>query len=378
MSKAIIVGLIPAPELAEEVAGKLVDRLPQAFTETIDDGISWTVKVVRDPLTGAAENVDKLIHRAKTIKEDNNWDYTVCLTDLPIFSDKGVVLGDVNENEGVVQISIPAFGLPPVTKRVEEAVIQVVGELYFRVNKALHDNGHSVNTHRGLMKRRFLLTPVQKVTPPDDIAESDVRFILKPRMYGRFKLLLGMTHANSPWSIIPAFKRVMAVAFATGAYGLIFPTLWRLSVSYETTRFVLLTLGAIIGMVVWIIFAHNLWEKPSEKNDRKMRLLYNAATLMTLTVAVSVYYAMLLAMFLMAVAFIVPPELFSDVTGLEEEAAGFSHFFHLGWLITSVATVAGAIGSGLESETTVRNIMYGYRQQQRSKEMDYYGEDDDK
>ncbi|QKY70712.1 hypothetical protein [Lentibacillus sp. CBA3610] len=196
---------------------------------------------------------------------------------------------------------------------------------------------------------------------------------MKPKLYGRLKLLLGMTHANKPWSIIPSFKRVMAVAFATGAYGLIFPTLWRLSASYELSRFLILTLSAITGMIVWLIIAHKLWEKPSTKSHRKLRLLYNTATILTITVAVVVYYMMLMVLFLTAVAFIVPPDLFSEIAGLED-VAGFGYFIKLGWLVTSIATVAGAIGSGLESEKTARNIMYGYRQQQRYEEMAYHGD----
>ncbi|HLR61935.1 MAG TPA: hypothetical protein VK097_05770 [Lentibacillus sp.] len=376
MAKTITVGLIPAPELPETIAWQLVDSLSGAFNEYIDGDISWEISVVRDPLTGAAENVDKLIKRAGAIKEANQWDYTVCLTDLPIFSKRGVVLGDVNDKAGVAQISVPAFGLPPIIKRVKEAIIQVVGELYFRVNgKPPKSSG--VTSRNGLLERRFFLSPIRKMTPPDGIEKSDVRFILKPKLYGRLKLLLGMTHANRPWSIIPSFKRVMAVAFATGAYGLIFPTFWRLSAAYDMNRFWILTLSALIGMITWIIFAHNLWERPSAKSRRRLRMLYNAATLLTITVAVSVYYVMLLLLFLTAVAFIVPPELFSEVVGLEEKEASFMHFIRLGWLVTSIATVAGAIGSSLERETTVRNIMYGYRQQQRYDEMDYYGEKDE-
>ncbi|QKY70713.1 hypothetical protein [Lentibacillus sp. CBA3610] len=120
MAKKITVGLIPAPELPETIASELVGSLPEEFNENIDGDTSWEFSVIRDPLTGAAENVDKLIHRAEAIREANNWDYTVCLTDLPIFSNKGVVLGDVNDNEGVCTDIHSGFRAAPVKKRVKE------------------------------------------------------------------------------------------------------------------------------------------------------------------------------------------------------------------------------------------------------------------
>lgn len=377
MANKINVGLIPAPELPEAICAKLAPGLAEAFNQHIDGDISWEIRVFRDPLAGAAENVDELIERAKVIKNTNKCDFTVCLTDLPIFSHKGVVLGDVNDREGIGQISIPAFGLPPVEKRVKETIIQVVGELYFRVNGELISNESSLDTHRGLLTRRFLLSPIRKITPSARVENSDVRFILRPKLYGRLKLLFGMTHANKPWSIIPSFKSVVAVAFATGSYGMVFPTLWRLSEGYEWSRFIVLTFAAVLAMIIWIMFAHNLWEKPSRKSHRRLRLLYNTTTLMTLTMAVGIYYVILFMLFLGVIAFLVPPEIFGEVVGIEEKNVNLWHFIQLGWLVTSVATVAGAIGSGLESEKKVRSIMYGYRQQQRYEEMAYYGDDDE-
>ncbi|WP_139343359.1 MFS transporter [Virgibacillus siamensis] len=368
--KQISVGIIPAPELPEAIANKLALKLETAFSMQIDNNISWNVEVVLDQLTGASGRSDEIIKRALALKAEHNWEYAICLTDMPIFSDKTVVLAEGDDGKGVAQISIPAFGAFPLKTRVKKAIIQMVGELYFRIN----GHGTYVNSdivernNKQLMKSERKFSPVKKVLPDNE--DADLRFIVRPRIHGLFRLIAGMTYANRPWRIIPAFKRVVAVAFATGAYGLVFTTLWNISAAYGGLQFTLLTLIAIAGMVIWIIFAHNLWEKHNAKTSRKLTMLYNMVTVVTLTSSVIVYYAVLYILFLFAVVFFVPPDLFVHTVGIKDNNI-HEHFIQLAWLVTSVAVIAGAMGSGLENDKTVRKIMYGHRQWQRYKEMEH-------
>lgn len=329
-----------------------------------------------DPLTGAAECVEEIIDEASILKTENNWNYSICITDLPIFSQGQLVLADANGKNSVAQISLPAFGLFPTKKRLMKTIVQMVNELYY----AQYNANETIWAKRAIgpllknkgvipsLKRTFYFSPIQRINPPKDIEKIHTRFIIIPKINAQFRVLLGMTFANRPWTVMPSFKRVVAIAFATGAYGLIFNTLWKLSVAYELSRFFGLMFAAIFGMIIWIIFAHNLWEPETDKNKGKIRNLYNFTTILTLGVAVLMYYITLFILFLVAVLFFVPPDLFKETTNLQQDVNPL-HFLKLAWLVTSVATVAGAIGAGLENDAKVRNVTYGYRQHHRYAEM---------
>ncbi|MES1927354.1 hypothetical protein [Salinisphaera sp. T31B1] len=66
--------------------------------------------------------------------------------------------------------------------------------------------------------------------------------------------------------------------------------------------------------------------------------LYNTVTVLTLSVAVVVYYVCLLGLFILAVSIIVPSSLLEARLG---HPIGLSNYIVLAWLATSVATIAG-------------------------------------
>ncbi len=118
---------------------------------------------------------------------------------------------------------------------------------------------------------------------------------------------------------------------------------------------------AIFSMVTWIIFAHQLWENPTKKGDVRLRKLYNYTTISTLSVIVLINYIVLFCLLLAAIGIFVPPGLFEAGTDLKEEAT-MKHYFQLTWLVTSLGTLAGSIGTMSENEDKIRHITYSYRQ----------------
>lgn len=359
----------------------LKEDIGQEFEKEIDNDLSWEIEVKIDPMTGAAENVKEILDEAYKLKQNHHWDYAVCVTDLPIFDVKSTVLADANITRSVAQISLPAFGWRPTPRRLKKMIVQMVREMHLR--RSYEDNRLTIR-QKGVgslsikkdyqpyskLKETFRFSNVRRCESPVDQEDTTARFIIFPKVNGLARILFGMTVANRPWAILPSFKGVVALAFATGAYGLIFPTLWRLSVIYQMPRFIGLMATAVVGMVTWIIFAHDLWEKKEKrkekKKEKKLRWLYNSATVMTLGTSVMLYYLVLYILFLVAVTVFVPPDLYDQEAN---KNVGPVNYAALAWLVTSVATFAGAIGAGLEKPERVRKSAYSYRQYVRYEQM---------
>ncbi|WP_112179813.1 MULTISPECIES: hypothetical protein [Paraliobacillus] len=354
----IRIGLIAAPELPQEISNDIINQLPDIISKGIDGNVEWEVEIVVDPLTGAAETAKEVIDEAIDIKQENNWDYAICLTDLPLFAEKDIVLSDINFHQNIARISLPAFGFTPMRSRVKKTFVKIVREMYEQ----------TLNEEKDEWKRPFRFSPIRRITAPVGMNETDIRYVLTPRINGLLRLVFGMTRANRPWSIISSFKPIIAIAFATGAYVLVFPTLWELSAAFTYTRLISLMFVAVLSMVIWMITSHHLWEGKASKSKKKLRRLYNEVTISTLLLAVLFYYVVLFIIFLMAVSFFVPPELFSEKASLDGPV-DLKNFIDLAWLATSVATLAGSIGAGVENEELVRNVAYGYRQNRRYNEL---------
>jgi hypothetical protein len=115
------------------------------------------------------------------------------------------------------------------------------------------------------------VTPLRRVEPPyEDMRETgvDARFI-SPGVRGHLRLLSGMVHANRPWKILLSFKGMVAGAFATAAYVLVSPAHWTLADAAGWPRLLLSMVATIVAMATWIIVAHPLWERPSDREERR-------------------------------------------------------------------------------------------------------------
>lgn len=384
-------GLIPSPDLPAELTGKIVDDLPDILNEQVDENVSWEPEIVIDPLVGTAEYMNQLMDKVVHLKDENNWDYVICLIDLPNFMKKHIIMADISRKQNVSLIHIPAFGSFPIKRRIKATISKVMLEMYTEKSKdaSLEIKPKSRQVYRQQkrekdhpfwsVKRIEISEGVQVYNGQDDKDNednevhrgeetqestqhrSDVRYVIQSKLLGLFRVLTGMIFANQPWKALSSLKKVLVLAFGTGIYVTLFPTPWKLSTIYSTPRFILLMVVAMVGMVGWMIFAHNMWEKPTKKGDVRLRKLYNVTTVSTFGLVFIVHYIVLFCIFLATLYLFVPADLFEATTDVEGSLS-FKHYAQLAWLSTSLGMLAGAIGATGENEDTIRNITYSYRQ----------------
>lgn len=356
MSKRTL-GLVPAPGRPEKLVEKLIEILPEVLSRVVDDRISWEIRCETNPLASSSEYINENINRADDIRQKNNWDMVIAVTDLPSLSERKVVISEFNQEKGISIISLPALGCFKLKQKLQNLIIHHVEILY----------GSGSSEENGEVKSQFI-DKITSVTPEED-NDSSKRYIIKSTVTGWSRLVVGMTYINEPWTVLTGFKTIVSLAFATGTYISIFSGAWELSLEYDLWRFLLGMFIAVSGMTGWLIYAHRLWEKKSHNSQTLYRSLYNLTTLLTVTSVTLVNYAIVFVLLTISIFLFVPPNLFGSWTPADPNTS-WNDYFNLIWFASSLGILAGALGSTVEDEDKIRNVTYSYRQLYRHEQIE--------
>jgi hypothetical protein len=347
---AVVVGVLADPEAAPaEIARHLSRTLPGALDRYLETDRGWEVRVRRERLPAGDQGHDAMVSVARERLVDEGWDVAVCVTDLPLRSGEQPLVADLSREHRVAVISLPGLGGMRLRRRVEGIVVHLVAELRGEDTGIARPDGGAP----GGVSRKL------RLVEPDD-EDIDVRLVASR---GRARLLVGMVRANRPWRLVFGLTGALVAAFAFGLFWLANGIVWELADSLGAWRLLTIMVVAVGAMVAWLILDHGLWERTSsdEQTDRVQIALFNASTLLTLLVGVSFMYAGLFVVNLAGTALLVTTEVLREHVGI----AGPSLYATIAWVATSLATVAGALGSGFESDESVREAAYSYREQER-------------
>ena len=176
--------------------------------------------------------------------------------------------------------------------------------------------------------------------------------------------VVSMVLANRPWRLVRDLEFALAAALATAAYAVVTSTIWPLADAMGPVRLTAVAILAIAILVTWLVVAHGLWERPSGQADSERIRLANKVTVGGhLVIGVACFYAALFVVVTAAALIVIESSFMEKTLG---HSVGFGSYLTVAWVATSLATVAGALGSGVETDDSVREALYGYRPQSLS------------
>ena len=346
----IVVGLVATPpDYPARVAALLCAELADRLAERVDADVRWTVREgwgdVAPHRDGGAEALLDDLARRRT---DDGWDVAICLTDLPLHTNRVPLVVQTSAQRRVAMVSLPALGL-----RQLHALRPVVPDLVGRLLTDAFDQRVSPAGWEPAELASRVATVHRLISEGD---AGELRYVAS-RLTGRIRLLTGMVRANSPGRALLGLSKLLVGAFGTAAFALTTNTIWQMGDALGAFRLTVIMLLGLTALVAWLIIAHDLWEKPSRNTPVELARMFNLGTTITLTLATAVSYVVLFVGTALAAALLIDPSVLEQSLG---RAVHASDYLTLAWIISSLATVGGAIGSGLEDEETVRAAAYGY------------------
>ncbi|MDR5711556.1 hypothetical protein [Nesterenkonia flava] len=280
----------------------------------------------------------------KWAREDGA-DLSIILTEVPRTAGRRAKAVELHFREKMGVISFPALGPVALKASLRRELRRCVDALLY----------HSVDEAR---EKGGILTHVESQEG------RETAFITPAGLFpGRVWMTLGMVAANEPFWSLTKLSGVFAAAAATGAFGIFFSTIWEMANFLPAWRLAIVSVIVISIVVLWLILANRLWDRPNAVGGRKEAVMYNASTVVTMVVSVTSLYLLLFGGILGMGLLLIEPAFMAQNIG--EDEATFMNYVDVGWLSASMGVAAGAIGSNFDDDADLQRITQGSREAQR-------------
>jgi hypothetical protein len=342
-----VLGIVAVPGAAFSLARELADTELACELDQRLPGARWCIEVVEGRLVQPPATDADIVKAARKTLLDKGWDVVVCLTDLPLHVEQRPVVAHASPVRNVAIVSVPALGAMGARHRIREIIVRLLVRL---IGSAEQRRAQAHGASRA--SRRVT---VQRVRELGSDPADEAFFYTARVLTGNLTLISGMVAANEPWLLSLRLSRALTGAVAAGVFGLLTADIWRLSDAYGWPRLAGTALVSIVGTVATLIIGAELWEPVVNRAVRKQVILFNIATVLTVMIGVTLLYAALYVLALVAAFWFVVPQIWRDQVG---HPASLRDYFELAWLISSLAMVGGALGAALESDEAVRAAAY--------------------
>jgi hypothetical protein len=348
------VGLWADPGVPRRVATRIADDLAEQISEA--SGSRWQVELAEGELPLAPDGTIPVLTRAPQLLEEHGWQFLLYLTDLPRYTQDHPVVCELSADARVALISLPPLGAIGIARRTRQLATEVI--MAFLESRPA--DASSIEAAVGDLTVEQTLSESGEVT-----ITAAVDRLSSPRM------LSGMLRSNRPGSLLPALTGCIAVAVASGAFGIFYGTLATVADPLSIPRQLLITVLVLGLLTAWLIIRNQLWSRRDHAAQMWQSRLDNTSTIITVGASVTLLYLILfVVMLVLALAVIHPSFLRSEVM----HPVGLRDYLGLAWLTASMGTLAGALGSNFDSADAVREATYSRRYHQRRELFDTYEE----
>lgn len=344
-AREIVVGLVADPGMANELAEDLRGDVARTLGR-LSSGVEWTVRSWGEQLSLDPDNRIRLSDSGAD-GAVRDADIHVFLTDLPRQDGTQPIVAYASPQRRTAILSLPALGGIRIRSRALGLIVELVRCL------AANDPDLPDLDQNGARNAR---PSVRRVSNSDE--DGDIQ-LTTPGWRGRARLLGGMVRDNRPWRLVPQLSKALAAAAAAAAFGIFYPIVWSMADHLSPLRLTLISMFAVSLMVGWLIAYNELWERPGE---RRKVVLYNSATVITVAIGVLLMYFALFSLTLLGAVTVIPASYLS--IELRHEATVLD-YVALAWLASSMGTIAGALGSSMETRREVQHATFSRREQAR-------------
>jgi hypothetical protein len=267
-SPEIVVGIVATPpDHPAQVTALLRAELAERLAAQVDADVRWTVREgwgdVAPRRDGGAEALlDDLARRCV----NEGWDVAVCLTDLPLHTDRMPLVAQTSARRRAAMVSLPALGLRQL-QAVRALVPDIVGRL---LTDASDQRVRPAGWQPAELASR--ITAVHRVRGESDAGELRCS---ASRLAGRVRLLTGMVRANRPGRALLGLSKLLVGAFGTVAFALTNSTIWKVGDGLGPLRLTVIMLLGLGALVTWLIIAHDLWENPDRRTPTALARMFN-------------------------------------------------------------------------------------------------------
>lgn len=339
------VAMVSDPGLPDRYDSSFLDSLDTDLQDALGEPVELHQHTKALLLTGDGSLA--LGETTELARSESSADLIFVITEVPRYHGHSPLLAEVHPADRVVVISYPSLGVFRRARRLRRVLISSASIAFDR-------------------ERDESPVPVAAWCQPDSEGET-VKLAASHRYWSNARMAIGMAMTNDPFHTLLKLSSALAGAAAAGGFGIFYNSIWQMASALSPQRLLLIGVLAIVAMVAWLVISNRLWETSSRPGLKSATSVYNASTLITLTLCVTGLYLTLMVLVLVGGLVVIDPGFMTQVLG---QPASFENYFDIAWLSAAMGLVAGALGSSFDNDLDIRRLTNGQREWQRYLERD--------